>query len=91
MAVEPEGMEACSPSFCCCVVPDFIQFIHLVSTCFFPLEICLGPLLSLLTRALISFEEWVLTRWTQVHRLLTGPHASEGGELDAPIAFKTFK
>lgn len=42
-------MEAHSPSFSCCVVPNFFQFIHLVSACLLPSEICLGPLLSFLT------------------------------------------
>lgn len=44
---KPEEMEETpGPSFCCCVVPNFFQVIHLVSACLLGGEICLGPLLS---------------------------------------------
>lgn len=76
VAMEPEEMEAHGPSFSCCVVPNFFQFIHLVSSCLLPGEICPGPLLSFLSWAFTPFEKWVLTGGGQVHRLLKAPHAS---------------
>lgn len=87
--MEPEEMEAHGPSFSCCVVPNFFQFIHLVSACLLPSEICPGPLLNFLSCLHLLWEmgsDWL------------GPGAptsesttrlSDRGEFDAQTAFWT--